>query len=102
MIAMLHSEENKDLEIKENCEEDRMSDTRKAILASRSMDEMTDIVVGLKADIAKLEAQIEELQAEQKKIKEQLEAATRIRQDEHAAWLMSDKDDEAAAATVIS
>jgi hypothetical protein len=102
MIAMLHSEENKDLEIKESCEEDRMSDTRKAVLASRAIDDMTDTVVSLKADIAKLEAQIEELQAEQKKIKEQVEAATRIREDEHAAWLMSDKDDEAAAATVLN
>jgi len=102
MVALLKSEENKDLEIKESCESDRMSDTRKAVLASRAIDEMTDKVVGLKADIAKLKAEIEELQVQQKKVKEQLDAATRIREDEHAAWLMTDKDDEAAAGTVTS
>jgi DNA repair exonuclease SbcCD ATPase subunit len=102
MIAMLKSEENKDLETKNRCEADRMADTRKAILRSREIDEMTEIVMKLVADIAKLKAEIEGVEAEHKKVEEELKAATRIRDDEHAAWKVTDKDDKAAEETVLS
>jgi len=102
MIALLKDEENKDLEIKETCESDRMSDTRKAILAARAIDEMTDKVTKLESDIAKLNEDIESLKAEHKKVQEELDAATKIRNDEHANWLVTDKDDEDAAETVKS
>jgi len=100
MIKLLKDEENKDLEIKETCEDDRMSNTRKAILAARAMDEMTETIMKLEADIKKLGEEIESLEAEHKKVTEELASATKIRKDEHAAWLVTDKDDKDAADTV--
>jgi len=79
-----------------------MSDTRKAILASREIDELTDKVTKLVADIAKLKEDIESLEAEHKQVQEDLDAATKIREDEHANWKLTDKDDEDAAETVKS
>merc|ERR1719203_995807 len=63
---------------------------------------MTEIVMKLVADIAKLKAEIEGVEAEHKKVEEELKAATRIRDDEHAAWKVTDKDDKAAEETVLS
>jgi len=102
MVALLQGEENKDLEIKETCEKDRMDDTRAAIVASRDIDEMTELVNELTAEIAKCEERIAELVAEHKKTEEQLKKATQMRDDEHAAWLITDKDDKEAAETVLS
>jgi hypothetical protein len=102
MIALLQEEENKDLEIKETCEQDRMDDTRAAIVASRDIDEMTDLVNELAAEIEACKKRIEELLAEFAKTKEELEKATRMRADEHAAFLITDKDDKEAAETVMS
>jgi hypothetical protein len=102
MIALLQEEENKDLEIKETCEQDRMDDTRAAIVASRDIDEMTDLVNELTAEIEACKKRIEELLAEYAKTKEELEKATRMRNDEHAAWMITDKDDKEAAETVMS
>jgi len=102
MIAQLKSEEEVDLERKQTCESDRMENTRKAILASRDIDEMTDSIAQLSAKIAECKAKIDELNAEHKKVKEELAAAQRMRNDEHAAWEETDKDDKAAAETVKS
>merc|ERR1719401_1452411 len=102
MIEVLRDDENKDLETKERCEGERMADTRKAIIRSREIDEMTEIVMKLVADIAKLKAEIEGVEAQKKKVEEELEAATRIRDDEHAAWLVTDKDDKAAEEIVTN
>jgi len=102
MVTLLKDQENKDLETKQTCEADRMSDTRKAIINSREVDDMTDVVVKLESDIAKLTAEIKDVEAEHKKVKEELDAATKLREDEHSAWLVTDKDDKAAAITVKS
>merc|ERR1719473_1993785 len=102
MIKTLKEEEDKDLDIKQTCEEDRMKDTRDAIVASRDIDEMTDKITHLTEVIAECKKTIEELIAEHKKTKEELEKATRMREDENAAWKKTDKDDKAAAETVMS
>jgi regulator of replication initiation timing len=102
MIKLLKSEEDKDLEIKQTCEEDRMEDTRTAIVASRAIDDMTDLINKLAAKIAECKKTIEELLEEHKKTKEELAKATRMRDDENAAWKVTDKDDKDAAATVQS
>merc|ERR1719171_1183295 len=52
MIKLLESEEEKDLEIKQTCEEDRMEDTRDAIVYSRRIDEQTDKITHLTEVIA--------------------------------------------------
>merc|ERR1719238_2398905 len=102
MIKQLQSEEDKDLEIKQTCEKDRMEDTREAIVSSRSIDEMTDQITHLTEVIAECKKTIEELIAEHKKTKEELDKATRMREDENAAWKKTDKDDKLAAETVMS
>jgi len=102
MIETLQSEENKDLEIKETCEKDRMVDTRNAIVYSREIDEMTDLVNEMAAKIKKCEERIAEIIEEHKKTEEALAKATRMREDEHAAWMITDKDDKEAAETVMS
>merc|ERR1719487_1504692 len=68
-----------------------MKDTRDAIVASRDIDEMSDKITHLT-----------EVIAEHKKTKEELEKATRMREDENAAWKKTDKDDKLAAETVMS
>jgi len=102
MIKLLQSEEEKDLDIKQTCEEDRMEDTRDAIVYSRTIDEQTDKITHLTEVIAECEKEIAELIAEHKKTKEELAKATRMREDENAAWKVTDKDDKMAAETVAS
>merc|ERR1719174_754558 len=102
MIKTLEDEEDKDLKIKQVCEEDRMSDTRTAIVASRDIDDMTDLVNKLTAHIEKCKQTIADLEAEHKKTKEELAKATTMREDENAAWKVTDKEDKQAAATVKS
>merc|ERR1719247_2743106 len=68
-----------------------MEDTRTAIVFSRLIDEQTDEITHLT-----------EVIAEQKKTKEALEKATRMRKDENTAWKQTDKDDKLAAETVQS
>jgi exonuclease VII small subunit len=102
MIKTLQSDEEKDLDIKQTCESDRMKDTRTAIVASRTIDENTDEITHLAEVIAECKKTIEELVAEHKKTKEELAKATRMREDENAAWKKTDKDDKLAAETVAS
>jgi len=102
MISILKGNEKTDLETKQTCEEDRMADTKKAIDAGRAIDDMTDVMTQLSKDIENLKDEIAKLQAEHKQVKEELDAATKIRNDQNAAWKITDKDDEAAAQTVAS
>jgi hypothetical protein len=102
MIATLKEEEGTDLERKETCEKNRAEDTRAAILKARSMDESTELIYKLMAEIEELKAQIKEKEEEKKKVEEELAEATRIREDEHAAWVATDKDDTDAATTVMA
>merc|ERR1719473_2191738 len=102
MVKQLQEEEEVDLETKQTCEQDRMADTRDAIVASRDIDEMTDEITKLTEEIAQCEKTIEELVAEHKKAKEALAKAQRMRDDENRAWKATDADDKAAAETVKS
>jgi len=100
MVATLKKEMDDDLKQKEQCEKDRAQDTRDAQLASVAIDEMSDAISKLKAEIEALVKQIEEAEAEVKSIQEQMREAERVRQDEFAEWQQSDKDDKAAAELV--
>jgi len=102
MVTLLKEQENKDLEIKQTCEKDRMSDTRKAILAGQEIDENTDLMNQLTHEIKVLQEEIAKIVAEHTKVKEELAAATKIRKDENAAFKVTDADDKAAAETVAS
>merc|ERR1719272_792770 len=100
MIKLLKKEEQQDLDTKQTCEDDRMDNTRKAIVNSREIDEKTDAITALTARIADCAQQIAELTAEHKKTKEELATAQRMRNDENKAWKGTDADDKAAAETV--
>jgi len=100
MVKLLQEEETKDLETKETCEEDRMKDARDALVAGRDIDEKSDIITKLEEEIKELEEQIKTLLEHKKKVQEELDAADRIRKDENAQWLITDKDDKDAAEVV--
>jgi hypothetical protein len=102
MISILKDQEKKDLDIKQTCESDRMGDTRDAIVAGRAIDDMTDKVTRLTSEIKTLNEEIKGLVADHDQVKKEMEAAEKIRQDEHSAFLVTDKDDKDAAATVKS
>jgi hypothetical protein len=100
MIAMLKDEENSDLAKKEACEANRAEDTGVAIDLSRSIDESTDLIAKLTAEIEEINVEIEQKNNTIIEIQEQLTEATRNREDEHAEWEANDKDDTDAATTV--
>merc|ERR1719389_1324963 len=86
MIKQLQDEENKDLDIKQTCEKDRMADTREAIVTSRTIDEMTDKITELGNHIADCRKKIEELEAEKKENRDALDKAQKMRDDEKKTW----------------
>jgi septal ring factor EnvC (AmiA/AmiB activator) len=102
MVVQLKKEEQQDLDTKQTCEDDRMENTRTAIVNSREIDEKTDLMTQLSAQIAQCEKTIEELVAAHKKTKEELSKAQRMRNDENKAWAQTDSDDKAAAETVMN
>jgi len=102
MVTLLQKEEEQDLDTKQTCEKDRMKDTRDAIMDSREIDEMTDKITKLTAEIAACVKTIEELNAEHKETKEALAKAQRMRKDENTVWKTTDHDDKEAAATVMN
>jgi len=100
MVILLKEQEQTDLDTKQTCESDRMSDTKNAIDGGRAIDDMTDKVVRLAEEIKDLSGEINSLIADQKQVKDELSAATKIRKDENAAFVVTNKDDKDAAATV--
>lgn len=101
MVATLKGEEETDLENKEQCEKDRAEDTRTAIKVSRAIDEKTDAITELKTRIAEIVATIAENKEEIKSLQDQLESASKERDDAHLVWQNNNKDDQAAAALVV-
>jgi len=100
MIGTLKSEAASDLKIKEDCEKGRMEDTRTAALASRAIDDFTDAMTKLNAEIKQLEKDIVAMEEKKTKVKEELATATDLRKKENTEWTASNSDDEQAAITV--
>merc|ERR1711920_586634 len=73
MLVRLKAEEADDLEKKETCEKERMENTRDAILKSRAMDEKTELMTRLTAEIEQLEQEIAENKDKIKKIEATIE-----------------------------
>jgi len=90
------------LSIKQTCEEDRMSNSKKAIDAGREIDDNTDKITRLSGETSKLAKEIADLKAEHDEVKSELKKASDNRKAENAAWKVTDKDDTDAAATVAS
>jgi len=100
MIETLKGDEAEDLEKKEKCEKERMDDTRDAILKSRGMDEATDKITKLTAEIKALKEKIEEAKAQKEQVIKELKEATENRKAENAEFKVNLKDDEDAAQLV--
>jgi len=100
MLVRLKAEEADDLDKKETCEKERMENTRDAILKSRAMDEETELMNRLAAEIEALEQEIAENKEKIKKLQATIEELTNIRIDENSAYLVAKKDDEDAAKLV--
>jgi len=101
MLNLLQTEETSDLTKKETCESDRTKDTRDASLASRKIDEQTDAITALQAAIKELTANIESKEQEVAQIKKELAEAKKLRDEEHADYLVARKDDQDAKAVVL-
>jgi len=96
MIATLKSDEQKDLDTKQNCEKDRMDMTRDAIIDSREIDEMTDVITKLTAHIADLTAEMASLDKAMEETDKALKEATTQREKENKDWKYNNKMDAAA------
>jgi len=96
MVAVLKSEEASDLKKKEECEADQAENTRKAALASRSIDEMSDAISVLQGEVRDLEAEVKEKAEKVGEIKVQLADAKTLRDGEHADYLVASQEDKAA------
>jgi len=97
MVETLRAEEAEDLKNKEECEKERMEKTKEARKMSLQIDDATEEIARQRGLIEELKAQIEEKEAEIKKLKEDLAAATKQREDEKLAYEASSADDHAAA-----
>jgi len=100
MIVVLKEEETSDLEIKEKCESDRAANTRAAATASRTMDELTDGISTLTAEIAQIVQQIADKNQAIADTEKQLEEATQNRADEKRDYETSASEDKLALETV--
>merc|ERR1719160_996449 len=96
MVETLREEEAEDLKNKEECEKERMEKTKEARTLSLKIDDATEEIARQRSLIEELKAQIEEKEAEIKKLKEDLAAATKQREDEKLAYEASSADDHAA------
>lgn len=102
MITLLKTQTEEDLTTKEQCETDRMKDSRDAIMASRDIDEMSDKKIKLTGEIAEIASEIKDKQDEIAKITAEDADAARLRQQDNEDWVRSNSDDERAAEVVQS
>merc|ERR1719172_310066 len=82
MIHTLKKEGDEDLEIKEDCEKTRAKKTREAIVDSRDIDEMTDTVTKLLAEMAELKAEIKQKNERIAELQEEMKEAIMNRKAE--------------------
>jgi len=100
MLTTLADDEKNDKETKEECEKERMENTRKALLAGRDIDDKTDKITKLEGEIKDLEENIKNLLADKQQTQDELDAADKIRKEENAAYKVTDSEDAEAAKAV--
>merc|ERR1719498_1526025 len=100
MLATLKAEQEEDLIQKEACEKERAEKTRESVVSSRSIDEMSDAIAKLMAEIKELLAEKKEAEESIEELKKALAEATLQREKEHAEWVTSDAEDKQAAEIV--
>merc|ERR1719161_1364738 len=100
MVEDLHAEEDEDLEIKENCEADRMKNTKVAKKKSQEIDDKTAFISRKNAQIATLKTKISNLVKNIKDLNMQISEAKAMRDAENAEYKVA-KADDVAAKTLI-
>jgi hypothetical protein len=100
MIEDLHAEEDEDLEIKENCEADRMKNTKVAKKKSQEIDDKTAFISRKNAQIATLKGKIANLVKNIKDLNNQISEAKAMRDEENAEFKVAKADDIAAKGLV--
>jgi prefoldin subunit 5 len=100
MVTNLGEEQQSDDDQKEMCEEQRAKDTRASVLAGRAIDEASDAISSLTADIEELDNRIKQKNDELTEIAQQLASAKAQREEESARFAKDQKDDQDAADTV--
>lgn len=100
MVTTLKANEKADLAHKQDCEKTRMGDVRDAIEAGREVDDYTDSITSLVAEIKDLNHELDETKAQLQAAKDEIAAALKIRNAEKAEHAISDADDDEASKTV--
>lgn len=95
MIKTLEDEDDSDLSNKEDCEKERMADTKEAATLSRTIDELSDDVSKLQGEIEQINKQVDEKDQSVKDLNKEMKDATKIREDENREWKQSNSDDAA-------
>jgi len=101
MVASLKAEGKDDLETKEECEKTRQKKTRESILDAREIDELTDTISKLLAEIAELKAEIKEKEEQLAQLHKEMDEAALNRKLEHTEYKKAKAMDEAALALII-
>merc|ERR1719388_61288 len=96
MIEDLHAEEDEDLEVKENCEKDRMKNTKVAKKKSQEIDDKTAFISRKNAEIATLKSKIANLVKNIADLHNQIKEAQLMRDAENAEFKVAKGDDVAA------
>merc|ERR1719174_1069791 len=97
MVASLKAEGKDDLETKEECEKTRQKKTRESIVDAREIDELTDTISKLLAEIAEIKAKEEQLA----QLHKEMDEAALNRKLEHTEYKKAKAMDEAALALII-
>merc|ERR1719161_2873009 len=96
MIEDLHAEEDEDLEVKENCEKDRMKNTKVAKKKSQEIDDKTAFISRKNSEIATLKTKIANLVKNIADLHNQIKEAQLMRDAENAEFKVAKGDDVAA------
>merc|ERR1719473_1518160 len=100
MVTSLEQEEASDLQKKEQCESDRMTNTQEAKMLSKQIDTNTETIDRLTASIAAAEKQIEEIVAQIADLNQEKTDADTQRAAEAAEFATNKQDDEAAVGLI--
>merc|ERR1719443_2806364 len=100
IISDLHKENDMDLKVKEDCEDDRNSNTKMAKNAAYDIDTQTALIVRKEAEIDAKNAEIARLQDEKKELNLQRDEATVDRRKAKNEYDAAKADDETAVGLI--
>merc|ERR1719265_1222048 len=102
MISDLRAEYDLDMKTKEQCEADRMTNTKTAKKTAQAMDDATALINRKKQKIAECKSEIATIDAKVKETKLQRDEATIARAKENREFKAAKADDQAAAKLIAA